>query len=383
MRSSLCTLTVLALSAASLAAPASQPVDREKLRERAMPAIGKALAYLAAQQGRDGGWHGPHDTTDAGVSALVLKAFIQDPRYGPEHPVVKRGIPFLLKHRQSDGGLYASMSSYSNYVTSAALSALAAARSPELADVVKAAQEFLVSNQWSEGKYHSRDEIDTSHPFYGGAGYGEGKRPDLSNTQMMLEALHDSGLPADHPVYRRAMRFIERCQMLDRTNDQPFADGADNGGFIYSPANGGESKAGTIDTPRGPQLRTYGSMTYAGFKSMLYAKVDRDDPRVKAAWDWIRSHYTLDENPNMPGRQSKEGLFYFYHVFARALHAWGEPLVIDARGQAHDWRADLVDKLLSLQAEDGSWINEADRWQEGDPHLVTAYAVLALQAALK
>ena len=34
-------------------------------------------------------------------------------------------------------------------------------------------------------------------------------------------------------------------------------------------------------------LRSYASMTYAGLKSMIYAGLDRDDPRVKAALDYI------------------------------------------------------------------------------------------------
>ncbi|MCH7925963.1 MAG: hypothetical protein IIC51_10560 [Planctomycetes bacterium] len=38
--------------------------------------------------------------------------------------------------------------------------------------------------------------------------------------------------------------------------------------------------------------------------------------------------------------------------------------------------------LVSLQRDDGSWVNDADRWYEGNPQLVTAYALLALQTAL-
>lgn len=123
-------------------------------------------------------------------------------------------------------------------------------------------------------------------------------------------------------------------------------------------------------------------MTYAGFKSMLYAKLDRDDPRVQRAIQWIRRHYTLDHNPNMPPAQSKEGLYYYYHVFARAILAWGEKTIVDANGVPHYWRTELCEKLLSLQRDDGSWVNEEDRWYEGNPDLVTAYAVLSLQTAL-
>jgi squalene-hopene/tetraprenyl-beta-curcumene cyclase len=124
-------------------------------------------------------------------------------------------------------------------------------------------------------------------------------------------------------------------------------------------------------------------MTYSGFKSMLYAKVDREDPRVQAAWDWIRRYYTLDHNPNMPQRQSREGLFYYLHVFSKALRAWGEPIIVDDKGVKHDWRMELADQLAGLQNKDGSWVNKAERWMESNPVLATAYAILALQEAGK
>ena len=40
-------------------------------------------------------------------------------------------------------------------------------------------------------------------------------------------------------------------------------------------------------------------MTYTGLKSFLYAGVNKDDPRVKAAVSWVRAHYTFEENPGM------------------------------------------------------------------------------------
>jgi squalene-hopene/tetraprenyl-beta-curcumene cyclase len=255
---------------------------------------------------------------------------------------------------------------------------------PDLDKCIAAAQRYLKSNQWDENKVDPKGvRVDQTHAWYGGAGYGDGKsRPDLSNTQMMIEALHESGLPPDDITYKKALRFISRCQMLSMTNDQDFAKGVRDGGFIYSSANEGESKAltETVDGRKVP--RSYGSMTYAGFKSMLYAQVARDDPRVKAAWDWIRRYYTLDSNPNMPGAQSKQGLFYYYHVFAKALRAWGEPVVVDDKGSRHDWRTDLVAQLVKTQRQDGSWVNTADRWMESTPFLVTSYSLLAMQEAI-
>ena len=40
-------------------------------------------------------------------------------------------------------------------------------------------------------------------------------------------------------------------------------------------------------------------MTYAGLKSMIYAGLSRDDPRVKAVLSYIIQHYTVDENPGL------------------------------------------------------------------------------------
>ena len=103
--------------------------------------------------------------------------------------------------------------------------------------------------------------------------------------------------------------------------------------------------------------------------------------RVQRALKWIRSHYTLDHNPNMPGARSLEGLYYYYFVFSKALAAWGAEEITDAAGQRHDWRLELARALSNRQGADGSFVNQADRWMEGNPYLVTAYAVLAVQSA--
>ena len=394
-RRSSCVAGVLAVGfAITMAGAAQKPattrpadaaaVSKEALRRRIAPPMDRALRYLAAAQADDGGWKGPFAGSDPAITALVTKTFIQHPDYGPEHPIVQRAMRFILEFRQADGGIYSPKIGYRNYTTSVSLMSLSAMKDPALHDHVCAAQDFLKNIQWGDGKRDPDGRpIDSGHPWYGGSGYGRNRRPDLSNTQMMLEALHQSGLPPSDPAYQKALKFIVRCQMSSQSNDQPFAQGAEDGGFIYTAANDGESKAGTVVVDGKPVLRSYGSMTYAGFKSMLYADVSRDDPRVQRAWDWIRTYYTLESNPNMPGARSKEGLFYYYHVFAKALEAWGEPAIVDAAGVKHDWRAELVERLLGLQQKDGSWVNTADRWHEGNPFLVTAYALLALQTATR
>lgn len=382
-------LSVVALAAAAAALAAAQaprpqpqvpttqelrrPAADERMRAEARRLTAAGARFLLTAQGPDGGWDGE---TGPGITALAVKALIQEPTVGPEHPAVRRGIEFVLKSQRPDGGIYSAEGLLRNYESSVALSMFAALPGEAHAAQVAALRDFLKAGQWDEGEGTSADD-----PAYGGAGYGREQRPDLSNTQMMLEALRDSGLAPEDPVYRKALVFIQRCQMLGETNDQPFARGSRQGGFIYTPVGGGQSKAETVDVDGRPELRCYGSMTYAGFKSMLYAGLKRDDPRVQAALDWIRRHWTLDSNPNMPGQRSREGLFYYYHVFARALAAWGEEVVTDHAGREHTWRHELVEHLARAQQPDGRWMNQADRWMESRPALATAYALLALQAA--
>lgn len=345
----------------------------------------RGLKYLESVQSPDGAWQAM-GVSDPAITAIVAQAFAQDPHYGPEHPIVRKALAFVLSHRQQDGGIYRPGLMLDNYYTSVALMFLSTQpRSDrDVAKAVRDAQLWLKTNQWTESREGPDDKtITVENPWYGGAGYGNSKRPDLSNTQMMLAALHESGLPAGDPAYQKALKFVSRCQMLSRTNDQPFAAEASDGGFIYSPANAGESKAGYTEEGGRKVLRSYGSMTYAGFKSMLFANLSHDDERVKAAYDWIRRHYTLDENPNMPGAQSKQGLYYFYNVFGKAMQAWGQDAIVDVEGKRHNWREDLIGKLVSLQRQDGTWLNEADRWYEGNPHYITALSVLSMQTALQ
>jgi squalene-hopene/tetraprenyl-beta-curcumene cyclase len=126
-------------------------------------------------------------------------------------------------------------------------------------------------------------------------------------------------------------------------------------------------------------LRSYAAMTYAGLKSMIYAGLAPDDPRVKAAYEYITRHYNLVENPGLGQR----GLYYYYQTFAKTLALVGKPTLVEADGKSHDWRAELVAALAQRQDANGSWVNPADSFMEGDPNLVTAYGLLALSYARK
>jgi len=194
----------------------------------------------------------------------------------------------------------------------------------------------------------------------------------LSNTTFLLEALKATGNAADSEAIQRALVFVSRCQNLESEhNTTAFPAKNTDGGFYYTPDAGGTSQAGTTESGG---LRSYASMTYAGLKSMIYAGVGPEDQRVKAAYAWIGKNYDLASNPGM----GSSGLYYYYHTFAKALDVMGVEQVEDEAGVKHNWRAELIGELAKRQQPDGSWLNQNDRWLEGDPNLVTGYALLAL-----
>jgi squalene-hopene/tetraprenyl-beta-curcumene cyclase len=151
-----------------------------------------------------------------------------------------------------------------------------------------------------------------------------------------------------------AVRFLDRVQNKANT-------GTNNaGGFAYRPD---ESKAGTSTNKEGVVVfRSYGSMTYAGLLSLIYADVNKNDPR-------------------------DQGLYYFYSVLSKALAAFGRDS-IPASGQSQVlWRDALAKKLINLQKVDsktghGYWVNSNNRFWEANDILVTAYTLLALEVAI-
>jgi squalene-hopene/tetraprenyl-beta-curcumene cyclase len=368
----LASLTLLIPLASARAAESSTASQAQAVTQ-------KALNYLKSKQRPDGAWQGPKQPP--AFTALVLRGFVLDPQYGPDTPFIKKGYDALLRAQGKNGGVSEDM--LANYNTAIAISALTAAHDKQYQPAIDKAVAFLRNLQWDdhvEGPGQGQRQVSKSDPRFGGWGYGEHSRPDGSNVQMAIEALHDAGVQPGDPAYKNALVFLSRMQNRSESNDQAWA--GDDGGFAYTPAGGGDSKAGQYTGPNGQRrLRSYASMTYAGFKSMIYAGLTKDDPRVQAAWHWINTHWSVDENTGMgeaDPSHAQQGLYYCYLTMARALHAYGQPILTDAQGRQHDWRVELTQKLATLQHPDGSFSGD-QRWMEGDPVLVTSYCVLALQ----
>jgi squalene-hopene/tetraprenyl-beta-curcumene cyclase len=377
-----------------LAASARPPIDLrsvdiaagvpESIRQEALAARDRAIKWLIAQQAPEGHW------SNADFPALTALPVWALARNGYAHePAVARAVEYILSCVNEDGSICRVPSQprrgggLCNYNTAIAMVALHEVGREDLIPVIQRARHFVAGTQ------HFGDDI-----YYGGMGYdAETDRPyaDLSNSYLAYEAMRlterveemrRQGEARADLNWEAARRFLERVQNRPESNDQPWAsdDPAEYGGFVYKPDH---SMAGSYTNEAGQvRLRSYGSMTYAGLLSFIYAEVDKRDPRVQSAFDWSLRYFTLDENPGM----GQQGLFYYYHTLAKALAVMGQDVLALTDERRINWREELLRKLISIQRIEpdgtGYWKNDEGRWWEGDPVLVTAYSLLALQFAL-
>ncbi|MEZ7955745.1 MAG: terpene cyclase/mutase family protein [Rubritalea sp.] len=334
-------------------------------------AIKTGNLYLKSVQDEKGFWK---DENIPAYTALAIAAAMRDPNLAanetPEH--IKPAYKWLLSMQKETGAIYGK--GLATYNTATGIMALAASGDLAHKDAILKARAFLISQQ---ADYSDNPAM---NKYHGGIGYG-GSHPhsDMSNTYLSIEAIKISEVYAkDTKVEKQpeldwesALQFITRTQNLEATNDQP---GISNDGSLnYFP---GDSKAGTIKNPDGTEtLRGYGSMSYAGLLSMLYADLEKDDPRVAAVTDWLNSNFTVKENPGL----GQQGLYYYFNVMAKALTAANIDTLTTEDGKKIDWRKELSQTILSAQREDGSWFNKNSRWWENQPELVTCYAVLTLE----
>ena len=349
------------------------------LKNEVVESVARGNKWLLQQQHPDGYWDDPEVPA---FTALALNAIVRDPNFkkdkdGKFPAKVEKGFQWLLKQQKKDGGIY--NRGLGTYNTATSVTAMMAAGRTDFEPAVVKARSYLIGAQWDAGEKGKTDNLND-----GGIGYGsDDSYTNLSTTYLAIEAIALSesvvadGKYGEQPSlnWDAALTFLSRCQNLTDTNDQEWAsdDPVNKGGVIYRP---GESKGEDVVTKEGRvALRSYGSMTYAGMLSMIYAKVDVNDPRVKAMKSWLGANYTLDENPGL----GPQGIYYYFQAMSKALTAAQMDTLPLDDGTKVDWRKELGSKLLQLQRENGSWVNDNGRFMESNAVLVTSYSVLALE----
>jgi hypothetical protein len=315
-------------------------------REQAQAMIARAVAYLRSKQDEgSGGWSIPPAGTPAptfpAITALVLMGMRGNDTVAQDDPAVTRGLEFILRSQQEDGGIYLQL--LPSYNTSISISALARFDDPRAREAMTKAVEFLKTLQYGEaavprpGAGENIEVVARDHPFYGGWGYGRHGRPDLSNSQWAIAALRDAGVPDDDPAFQRALVFLQRMQMQHvvqdemgdpkAVNEMPYAQASTQGGFVYATSvnrdrvGEGQSFAGEIaESLSGPPGSSAVVRLAPGTdgKARLLSKADVE-AALAAAWA---------ELPEVKGVESPPG----YMVLLRATPDGRSGEALEVRG---------------------------------------------------
>ncbi len=357
-----------------------------------------AADWIVKMQEADGSWKaGPKgkEQTSLAYSGLVLAALAGSPADIRERykDAIAKAAALLASKQNSDGsfGDGPNGAFLKTYITGIAMMALGATDRDKYKDHLGNARGYLKANQLKEG-------VDR-----GGLGYGDQEpKPEgvkqmeanLSTLGFGAEGMKAAGLPKDDEFWKLCIEYVKKCQNNSETNtDKEFIarlktkglSVGDDGGLYYT-ANPADAKAGTVKLGDKEVIASYGSMTYDGIKTYLYAGLAKDSKEVKSAMDWVRKNYTVDLHPGFPTDEKKrtelQGVYYYYLMMTRALDAYGERPLKGLDGKDHDWVKDVGEKLLAMRKE-GKWVNENPRWWEGDPLLVTIYVLNTMDILLK
>lgn len=374
---------------------------QDDLKKKLENAYSSAGDWLVSQQDKSGAWlSGPpgKESPSVAYTSIIVTAFARAPKdlRAKYQKSIDAGSAWIASKKNDDGSFGEGPSGgfLKTYATAVALMALAAVDRDKYADLIRGAQAYLKQNQLKEGLER------------GGSGYGDDEPTkdgmkktiaNMSTTGFAADAMEASGLPKDDQFWKLCVEFVRKCQNNSETNtDKEFVEKlkaqglsvGDDGGLYYTPSEDRKlHKAGTVKIIDKEVVQSYGSMTYHGIKTYLFAGLKKDSPEVKAAIDWVRKNYTVEAHPGFPFDNQKRnhlrGLFYYYYVMARAMDAIGEKPFTTFDGKEHDWPAEMGEQLLKLMKDGKMWVNENPAWWENDPLLVTSYVLNSLDLILK
>ncbi len=355
------------------------------------------------------------DVNPATTSILLLGG-LKTGHISPTDERVEATVQGLLNRQQASGSfdLVPGSGFRSVYITSFCVELLSWVRangSDGLKTAVRApvakAMEYLKRSQVGNPEGPMADADKASNFAFGGWAYSEeelqmdrnhGKpRANMSTSIFALDAAAAFGLAKDDPLWEAATTFLTRSQNAAEAEKgmeivkadgttvvEPAPDDPSYGGSRYSPDS---SMAGEKKVEGGVILASYGSMTYALLRGYLHAGLDKNDPRVRLASAWIKKNFDVTRVPGFDTstnpKADMQGYYYQFMQMARTLSLLGEDTFEDGRGETRNWREEMLTQLEKLQLEDGTFMNEVDRWEEAGKEVPSGYVLHALAELIK
>jgi len=407
------------------------PNSQFPIEKRLDQSITLAARYLVRKQGADGAWRSETYgcfKDGASLTPLVMSSVFFMPQGGAVmKQSYKRGVSYLVRMVAEDGSIKTGEYGLNFPVLLAAMASRVVAlleKTPRNAAAQQAWLKLLRSYQLIAALGWAPSDAE-----FGGWGFalkpprkpkpGE-MREEFAESNMVatifgIAGLRSAKLPADDPVWKEVLTFVERCQNYP---EEPSAQGTvrsaasaaplrsaaeatggdakfDDGGFFFIPTDPLQNKAGVAGTDKFGRTRfhSYGSMTADGIRALIRCGLPPDHPRVVAARKWLEANFSVKHVPGRyePDREILRDATYYYWCWSVA-HAFGELGIGDialtpgeASGQKatskHSrvwWAETLAEELISRQRPDGSWVNRYTDAKEDDPLVATAWAAAAL-----
>ena len=298
--------------------PARLPRFEGTLRDAVKSSIDRGLGYLRWSQQQNGSWD-----DDPEVTALALRTFFESHRaYVPaDGPFIRNPLAFLTGRVGRDGSVPRGGVGGPEYASAVTLLALSHAL-PSTDEALRSNTRFVRSTISS-------------------APASVRSRMDIHVLAVMMEALQAVDVPRTHDVWEVAVPLID--QAVSELPAEPL--------------------------PRAGQVAI-------GLHALLLAGVDRGDPRIQTTAAQIRRDYRIPKD----GEHSEPGLYHYFYGVTKALHALGDPTLVDADGMTHDWRTEIATALIARQHDpDAYWAGHADYRSEDSRRRSTSLALYALE----
>lgn len=296
------------LFATALAGCLQLPASAQDLRRRPddpIPAqletiYERGLAYLAKNQNADGGWN-DRMGGEPGVVGLCVIAFLahgEDAEHGPYREVIRKGISYVLsRQRESNGYIGSSMYNH-GFATLALAEAYGAVDDPKIAPALQKAVELILSAQERNPSGAWRYTPDS-------------RDADTTVSGCQLVALlgaRNAGIPVPDEAIKKGLAYMARCRGGD-------------GGYGYTSAGGSKP-----------------TLTAIGVTSLALAK-EKDGKGFANSVEYLRQNLNYRDR-NYP--------YYFEYYMSQALFhadeaAWNE------------WNDKNLRYLSTIQRPDGSW----------------------------
>jgi hypothetical protein len=297
-------------------------------------AVKSALAWLAANQSKNGGWdvskfgageervvlghnrQGAGAEADTGVTGLAVLAFLGSGNshlHGTYRNEVAQALEYLRQHQRADGSLFGEAELYArmychSMATLAACEAYAMTRDRRLDPMCRAAVSYSLAMQ---------------HPSDGGWRYRRGDTGDTSQLGWVLMALKSAqlaGIEVPDVTWTRAERFLRRVKR------------GEHGGLAAY-------------RPDGPPSRT---MTAEAWFCHQLLQADRGGSINPSA---IREAVVSLEQ-ELPNPSNRNLYYWYYATLAMHQNHANSPEDTESWGE---WNHALTTALIATQEGDGSW----------------------------